>query len=117
MRPTHHGEVSLVNLKTDPHADYDVYIGHQRPAWMWKGGYYLPRSKWANPFNKAYRRGEITVDEALERYEAHVLGDPELVAALPELRGKVLACWCSPGPCHGGVLARMADGGGDTAPG
>jgi hypothetical protein len=26
------------------------------------------------------------------------------MAALPELRGKVLACWCAPEPCRGDVL-------------
>jgi hypothetical protein len=29
------------------------------------------------------------------------------MAALPELRGKVLGCWCAPAACHGDVLAEM----------
>src|SRR5215831_6014372 len=33
----------------------------------------------------------------------------ELMAALPELRGKDLACWCSPEPCHGEVLLELAN--------
>ena len=34
---------------------------------------------------------------------------PELMAALPELRGKDLACWCSPEPCHGAVPLELAN--------
>ena len=33
---------------------------------------------------------------------------PELLAALPELAGKTLGCWCAPKACHGDVLARLA---------
>jgi hypothetical protein len=34
----------------------------------------------------------------------------DLVAtAKRELRGKVLGCWCAPLPCHGHVLACIAD--------
>ena len=33
-----------------------------------------------------------------------------IVARLPELRGKNLACWCKPGdPCHGDILLRLAN--------
>ena len=28
---------------------FDVYIGRQRGPKMWRGGYYIPRSDWANP--------------------------------------------------------------------
>ncbi len=78
---------------------YDIYIG--RP------------SKWGNPFS--HKRGTqarfvvSTVQEAISKYEEWVLQQPELMAALGELKGKVLGCWCKPGPCHGDVLARLAD--------
>ena len=29
-------------------------------------------------------------------------------AALPELRGKILGCWCAPKVCHGDVLVELA---------
>jgi hypothetical protein len=32
-----------------------------------------------------------------------------LFAALDELRGLVLGCWCAPRACHGDVLARLAN--------
>ena len=61
----------------------------------------LPRSKWANAF-KIGRDGTRT--EVITKYRNHLLSRPELIAALPELRGKDLACWCAPEPCHGEVL-------------
>ena len=65
-------------------AAHDVYIG--RP------------SKWGNPFVIG-RDG--TRDDVIARYEAWLLEQPELVAALPELAGKTLGCWCAPRACHG----------------
>jgi Domain of unknown function (DUF4326) len=79
-----------------------VYIGRA----MGRGGWRLPASKWANPFTIG-RHG--TREEVLARYREHVLLAPELRAALPELRGKVLGCWCKPEACHGDVLAELAD--------
>lgn len=70
---------------------YDVYIG--RP------------SKWGNPFVIG-RDG--TRKQVIERYRQWLLGQPELIAALGELTGKALGCWCTPRACHGEVLAQMA---------
>jgi hypothetical protein len=90
-----------------------VYIGRQRPAFMWSGGYHLPRSIWSNPFKVGSR------EEVIGNYERWLLTErPDLVARLPELRGKGLACWCAPPGgltasdplrCHGQMLARIAD--------
>lgn len=82
--------------------DCDVYIGRA----VSRGGWNLPQSKWANPFTIAK---EGSVERAIEAYESHLLKSPELMASLGELRGKVLGCWCKPGPCHGDILAKWAD--------
>ena len=71
---------------------YDVYVG--RP------------SKWGNPF-VIDRDGDRR--EVITKFEAWLLDQPLLVSALPELRGKVLACWCAPQPCHADVLSRLAN--------
>ncbi|KKN79979.1 hypothetical protein LCGC14_0334870 [marine sediment metagenome] len=80
----------------------DVYIG--RP------------SRWGNPFSHLFgTRAQYRVasrKEAIVRYEEWLATQPELMAALPELRGKILGCWCAPQPCHGDVLARLADAAG-----
>ena len=77
----------------------DVYIGRA----MSMGGWALPTSRWANPYTVKLEGR----DGALAKYEAHVRASPELMAALPELRGKCLGCWCAPDPCHGNVLVKL----------
>lgn len=93
---------------------FDVYIG--RP------------SKWGNPFThlsggegnstpyRHSRRGSLAKvvvanrEEAIRHYREWIVTQPELMAALPELRGKVLGCWCAPLACHGDVLVELANG-------
>lgn len=45
----------------------------------------------------------------IAQYEIYLKSRPDLVALIPGLRGKVLGCWCAPKPCHGDVLARLAN--------
>jgi len=76
-----------------------LYIG--RAVTM--GGWKLPMSKWHNPFSaKQYGR-----TGSIERYREYLLNNPKLIESLPELEGKVLACWCSPELCHGHVLREV----------
>ncbi len=80
---------TVVHCKREKH---DVYIG--RP------------SKWGNPFviGKDGSREQVVA-----KYRQWLLGQPQLLAALHELKGKTLGCWCSPEACHGDVLAELAD--------
>lgn len=82
----------VVRVKTFRSSPDQVYIG--RP------------SKWGNPFVIG-RDG--TREEVVAKYREWIKDQPELLAALPELRGKVLACHCKPLACHGDVLAELAD--------
>jgi hypothetical protein len=81
--------MKIVHCKRDK---YDVYIG--RP------------SKWGNPYviGKDGSREEV-----IKKYEEYILNSPELLAALPELEGKILGCWCAPKPCHGEVLLKLLE--------
>jgi hypothetical protein len=85
----------VVNRRKAP---FDVYVG--RP------------SVWGNPYGTD-RKPPFRVDireEAIEAYEKWLLAQPELVErAKRELKGKVLGCWCAPEPCHGEILARIAN--------
>jgi hypothetical protein len=71
---------------------YDVYCG--RP------------SIWGNPF-------EIGKDgnrkEVIAKFKKYLLANDELVDKLPELRGKILGCWCAPKSCHCDILADLAN--------
>lgn len=82
--------------------DCDVYVGRQ----CTRGGWNLPRSKWANPFFAKTPADRAKITEQYRKWIAH---QPELLAALPELKGRVLGCWCHPAPCHAHVLAELAD--------
>jgi len=64
-------------------------------------------SKWGNPF-RIGRDG--TREEVIAKYRDYILARPDLLAALPALRGKCLGCYCKPLPCHGDVLVELVDG-------
>jgi hypothetical protein len=81
--------------------DGAVYIGRSAPR------YGLRASKWANPFMIG-RDGAR--DEVIAMYERWLRDErPDLIAALRELRGKDLVCWCAPLACHGDVILRLAE--------
>lgn len=76
---------------------YDVYIG--RPT------------KWGNPFTLGSSDGHktrLTRADVIDRFRTYWYseGCAELrVAALVELKDKILGCWCTPKDCHGDVIA------------
>lgn len=72
------------------------------------------RTKWGNPFRigRDGDRAQVIADHA-----AWIRTQPQLLASLHELRGKTLACWCHPLPCHGHTLAQLADEGIPTSTG
>lgn len=80
--------IKVVHFKRER---YDIYIGRG--------------SKWGNPFviGRDGSRAEV-----IAAYEKWLRAQPQLLRDLPELRGKVLGCWCAPRPCHGDVLAKLA---------
>lgn len=89
----------VVHCKRSP---YDVYVGRG--------------SEWGNPFShkpsSSARWRVATREEAISRYRQWLLTSPdaeELRARVGELSGKTLGCWCAPRPCHGDVLAELAD--------
>lgn len=80
---------------------YEVYVG--RPT------------EWGNPYSA---RLVGSTSQVLTMYRHHLRSSPELVEkARRELKGKVIACWCTtdltgkePIVCHAQILARVADG-------
>lgn len=87
------GRPRVLNLRRDGRPTGAVFIG--RP------------SKWGNPFVIGRDRSRAQV---LARYRAWLCERPELVAALPELRGRDLVCFCAPAACHGDMLLALANG-------
>lgn len=84
-------KTTVVHCKKD---HYDVYIGRGH------------NSIWGNPYkiDKTHSREEV-----IKLYEEYVRNNPFLMSKVKELKGKILGCWCAPLPCHGDVLAKIAD--------
>ena len=76
-----------VNIRA---ASYDVYIGRG--------------SKWGNPF-RIGRDG--TREDVIIKYRKYIRSQPHLIAALHELKGRRLGCYCSPLACHGDILVKL----------
>jgi hypothetical protein len=92
--------MKVVHFKREP---YDIYVG--RP------------SKWGNPFTHIADKktaAQFVVSSREEAVEAYRLWITEgegkhLLEDLPELKGKVLGCWCAPKSCHGDVLLKLIE--------
>jgi hypothetical protein len=91
----------VVHCKKEP---FDVYIGRPSP--------------FGNPFSHLARGTSCaeylveTREDAIACYEEWLKQEHNawLVKRIKqELKGKVLGCWCSPKPCHGDVIARIAN--------
>ena len=80
--------------------EFDVYIGRG--------------SRWGNPYShKVGTLAEHVVGsrtEAIRKFEEYLLSNEELMASLPDLKGKILGFWCKPKSCHGDILLRYANG-------
>lgn len=62
-------------------------------------------SIWCNPYHKQLNKlGRAMV---IGLYREYVLKKPEIVAKIPSLRDKMLACWRAPELCHGDVLIEL----------
>ena len=97
-------QTTVVHVR-DPQG-YDVYIGRGKDPIRGI------ESKWSNPFS--WRPSVFNIipcasrEEAIEKYRDYILDSPELIEALPELKGKRLGCFCKPKlACHGDVLAEL----------
>jgi hypothetical protein len=89
-----------------------VYVG--RPVRRSRHAIARAGSPWGNPFRPNDQPG---LGSCLDRYRAWLLSQPQLLALLPTLKGKVLACWCchsvpadEPGRvCHAEILLDLVD--------
>jgi hypothetical protein len=99
------GETVVVNVRKWGHS-HVITWAMQRNLFQYIGrdcGKYA-ESPWHNPFKEGIHGDR---QEVIEQYAVYVQGQPELLSALPLLRGKALGCWCAPKPCHGDVLLEL----------
>ncbi len=74
------------------HEAFDVFIG--RPT------------QWASPYHIG---PDGTREQTVAKFLKFVARSPGLLRAVWTLQGKDLGCRCTPLPCHGDVLARLAN--------
>lgn len=79
-----------------------MYIGRAN------GRHGLAASVWANPFRVEDHGREGAIALYRDYIAERIASEPERYD-LNRLRGKTLACWCAPLPCHGDVLAELAN--------
>lgn len=80
--------------------NFTLYIGR-----AWAG---MSHSKWHNPYHMHRDKPEAQERErVLSLYEAGTRANPELMAALHEIDGQTLGCWCAPKMCHGDILIKL----------
>lgn len=102
------GGISIINIKKQKGVPYDMYIGRQNDYLGLNG------SKWQNPF---HLKAERDRERILQQHWDYMLTRPDLLAALPELEGKTLACYCCDFQnqgfhgklCHGMNLIKLYD--------
>ncbi|MDO8610081.1 MAG: DUF4326 domain-containing protein [bacterium] len=90
--------ITIINIKSG--AKYDIYCGRKH---KWNN---LPESKWSNKFiiNKDGNRNEV-----IEKYRLWINSQPDLLESLPELKSKILGCWCIPEKCHCEILVELTE--------
>lgn len=79
----------VVNLRHEP---FDVLIDR--------------RTKFGNPFRIT---DTCSREQAIEKFRNWAPTQAWLMEAIEELRGKRLACWCKPLPCHGDVYVELLE--------
>lgn len=94
------GGTVLLNMKIDGALQHWAKENGLFVRIDWRG-----KSCWGNPFEVDEDGDRDTV---IASYRDHFLPyKPSLARRLPELRGKVLGCWCYPKRCHGNLLIEM----------
>lgn len=80
---------------------------NKRDNWSCKAFVWVDRQgPWGNPF-KIGRDGDRSA--VLTDHEDWLRRTPELVQEVYRLHDAALACWCDPQPCHGWLLAFLAN--------
>lgn len=79
----------VVHCKKEP---YDVLVDRS--------------TEWGNPFilGRDGNRAEVCA-----KHRVWFLKQEHLIARLPELQGKTLACWCKPAECHVDFIAALVN--------
>lgn len=103
------GETNQVTLDGEPRTGL-VNMKHHGKEGVTK----IDRStRFGSPFRLEKDGGDYTREESVEAYREwfnrKIENDGEFRAAVEDLRGETLACWCKPKACHGDVIVGYLD--------
>ena len=108
MRETTVVNISKASLQKQGFEDLLQWQKNDNHLYIGRAVRYVPgakKSKWANPYSKKVYGHQ----KCVEMYQDYILQNKALMAEIHELKGKVLGCWCKPGPCHGDILSTLAN--------
>lgn len=94
---------TVVNIRD---GSYDIYVGRKNKT------YNLEGHPLANPFKLEKEKDRDHIYNLYEKWlkaEYRFQENLEVDWQLDFMRGKWLACWCSPKKCHADLLAKLAD--------
>lgn len=77
-----------------------IYVGRDMTRYV-EGA---KKSKWHNPFKSKDFNDDV--EKTVDIYKDYIRNSP-LYNQLAELKGKTLACWCYPAPCHATALKEL----------
>ena len=101
------GKTVVANLTRDHNS---IARDHNLIAWAQSKGLYTRvdrRTDFGNPFEMP---GDGDRDEVCDKFsKLYLPAKPSLLKRIPELRGRVLGCWCYPLRCHGDDPAARAN--------
>ncbi len=91
-------EIKLFNLH---HFNGDIKNIKEPVIYIGRGG------AWGNPHKIGAHK---TRDDVISKHREELANDLYRIAAVrKELKGKSLACYCAPAPCHGDILMQVAN--------
>jgi hypothetical protein len=87
-----------------------VNVAHKQPCDVYIGRSTRGRRDlgWGNPAKMAGTSAKARLD-AIVSYADHLRGESGLLGRTGELSSRTLGCWCAPKPCHGHILAAVAN--------
>ena len=97
---------TLINLKGKGREFWNKILTNSKYIYIGRFVCYAPfkKSKWFNPFSVT-KHGR---KKSIQMYEDYILKS-NLLKQLPELKDKVLCCWCKPQACHGDILIKLCE--------
>lgn len=99
----------VLSCKSLPEDCKDViYVG--RPRAKPVQGIITTSDDWGNPFQMQDQNDMKERKRVIDCYKSFLLSRPDLITkARIQLKGKRLACWCSPLSCHADILCAFAN--------